>query len=311
MFRKILLRGVAPLCAAAVLVLGTVGWIGSERALRPHYYHYEQSLASFPDLHAEPLSFHSSTGINLVGRWFRGTNRSTIVLANGYGDTQDQMLSIADFLHRAGFNVLTYNMRSRAGSGGEYVTLGVYEQNDLISALDYLCTLSDVDPQRLGALGVSMGGAVVILAAARDKRIKAVVDDCGFSDAPSVIAASFEHFIHLPSFPFAPVTIWIADERAGIDVDSVRPMDVIARISPRPIFIIHGLDDFTVPVENSKQNFAHAREPKQLWLVPGAKHGKAHSVAKAEYERRVTAFFDKALKNGGGEMRGQAIPDPR
>ena len=311
MFRKILLRGVAPLCAAAVLVLGTVGWIGSERALRPHYYHYEQSLASFPDLHAEPLSFHSSTGINLVGRWFRGTNRSTIVLANGYGDTQDQMLSIADFLHRAGFNVLTYNMRSRAGSGGEYVTLGVYEQNDLISALDYLCTRSDVDPQRIGALGVSMGGAVVILAAARDKRIKAVVDDCGFSDAPSVIAASFEHFIHLPSFPFAPVTIWIADQRAGIDVDSVRPMDVIARISPRPVFIIHGLDDFTVPVENSKQNFAHAREPKQLWLVPGAKHGKAHSVAKAEYERRVTAFFDKALKNGGGEMRGQAIPNPR
>lgn len=311
MFRKILLRGVAPLCATAVLVLGTVGWIGSERALRPHYYHYEQSLASFPDLHAEPLSFHSSTGINLVGRWFRGTNRSTIVLANGYGDTQDQMLSIADFLHRAGFNVLTYNMRSRAGSGGEYVTLGVYEQKDLISALDYLCTRSDVDPQRIGALGVSMGGAVVILAAARDKRIKAVVDDCGFSDAPSVIAASFEHFIHLPSFPFAPVTIWIADERAGIDVDSVRPMDVIARISPRPVFIIHGLDDFTVPVENSKQNFAHAREPKQLWLVPGAKHGKAHSVAKAEYERRVTAFFDKALKNGGGEMRGQVIPDPR
>jgi len=311
MFRKILLRGVAPLCAAAVLVLGTVGWIGSERALRPHYYHYEQSLASFPDLHAEPLSFHSSTGINLVGRWFRGTNRSTIVLANGYGDTQDQMLSIADFLHRAGFNVLTYNMRSRAGSGGEYVTLGVYEQNDLISALDYLCTRSDVDPQRIGALGVSMGGAVVILAAARDKRIKAVVDDCGFSDAPSVIAASFEHFIHLPSFPFAPVTIWIADERAGIDVDSVRPMDVIARISPRPVFIIHGLDDFTVPVENSKQNFAHAREPKQLWLVPGAKHGKAHSVAKAEYERRVTAFFDKALKNDAGEMRGQVIPDPR
>lgn len=311
MLRKILLGGVAPLCAVAVLALGTVGWIGSERALRPHYYHYEQSLASFPDLHAEPLRFHSSTGINLVGRWFRGTNRSTIVLANGYGDTQDQMLPITDFLHRAGFNVLTYNMRSRAGSGGAYVTLGVYEQEDLISALDYLCTRSDVDPQRIGALGISMGGAVVILAAARDNRIKAVVDDCGFSDAPSVVAASFEHFIHLPPFPFAPITIWIADERAGINIDSIRPMDVIRRISPRPIFIIHGLDDYTVPVENSKRNFAHAREPKQLWLVTGAEHAKSHSVAKAEYEHRVTAFFDEALKNDGGEMRGQAIRDPR
>jgi fermentation-respiration switch protein FrsA (DUF1100 family) len=221
------------------------------------------------------------------------------------------MLPIADFLHGAGFNVLTYNMRSRAGSGGEYVTLGVYEQKDLISALDYLCTRSDVDPRRIGALGISMGGAVVILAAARDKRIKAVVDDCGFSDAPSVIAASFEHFIHLPPFPFAPITIWIADERAGINVDSVRPMDVIGRISPRPVFIIHGLDDYTVPVANSKRNFAHAREPKQLWLVPGAEHAKSHLVAKVEYERRVTAFFDKALQNDDVHERGQVIPDPQ
>lgn len=311
MVRKILLRGVAPLCAAAVLALGTVGWIGSERALRPHYYHYQQSLTSFPDLHAEPVRFHSSTGIDLVGRWFHGKNRSTIVLANGYGDTQDQMLPIADFLHRAGFSVLTYNMRARAGSGGEYVTLGVYEQKDLISALDYLCSRTDVDRQRIGALGISMGGAVVILAAAQDKRIKAVVDDCGFSDAPRVIAASFEHFIHLPSFPFAPVTIWIADARAGIDVDSVRPMDVIARISPRPVLIIHGLDDDIVPADNSKRNFAHAHEPKELWLVPGAKHGKSHSVAKAEYERRVTAFFDKALRGGESQVAGKTTPDPR
>ena len=311
MLRKILLRGVAPLCAAAVLMFGTVGWIGSERALRPHYYHYQQSLASFPDLHEEPVRFHSSTGIDLVGRWFRGTNRSTILLANGYGDTQDQMLPIADFLHRAGFNVFTYNMRARAGSGGEYVTLGVYEQKDLISALDYLCARSDVDPRSIGALGISMGGATVILAAAQDKRIKAVVDDCGFSDAPSVIAASFEHFIHLPAFPFAPVTIWIADERAGIDVDSVRPMDVIARISPRPVFIIHGLDDYIVPVDNSKRNFAQAREPKELWLVPGAKHGKSHSVAKAEYERRVTAFFNKALQDGGNPTSGRPTSDPQ
>jgi fermentation-respiration switch protein FrsA (DUF1100 family) len=311
MLRKILLRGIAPLCAATVLALGTVGWIGSERALQPHYYHYEQSLASFPGLRPQPVRFHSSTGINLVGRWFAGTNRSTIVLANGYGDTQDQMLPIADFLHRAGFNILTYNMRARAGSGGEYVTLGVYEQKDLISALDYLCARRDVDPQRIGALGMSMGGAVVILAAAQDQRIKAVVDDCGFSDAPSVIAASFEHFIHLPAFPFAPVTIWISDARAGIDVDSVRPMDVIAHISPRPVFIIHGLDDFIVPVDNSERNFAHAREPKQLWLVPGAKHGKSHSVAKAEYEQRVTAFFEKALHGAGSASPGEATPDPQ
>jgi dipeptidyl aminopeptidase/acylaminoacyl peptidase len=278
-------------------MLGAIGWIGSERALHPQYYTYKWSLATYPDLRPESVKIHSRTGVNLTGRFFRSDGNATVLLASGYGDTQDQMLPFAEFLHRAGHNVLTYNMRSRGNSEGEYVTLGLLEQADMISAVDYLSKRPDVDVHHIGALGISMGGAIAILAAAKDVRIKAVVDDCGFSDAPGVIAASFEHFIHLPAFPFAPVTVWIADMRAGIDVTTVRPMDVIGEISPRPVFIIHGLDDAVVPVENSKRNFAHAREPKQLWLVPHARHGNAHSIAKAEYERRVIQFFQNSLNH--------------
>jgi fermentation-respiration switch protein FrsA (DUF1100 family) len=297
MLRKLLLWFLLPLCLLAIVLLGGIGWIGSERALHPHYYHYKSALADFPDLHPQPVRFRSSTGITLQGRFFPGTEKTTIILANGYGDTEQQMLPIAEFLHQAGFNVFTYDMRARGQSGGEYVTLGVLEQKDLISTVSYIAARSDVADNRIGVLGISMGGATAILAAAQDARIRAVVDDCGFSDAPSVIAASFEHFIHLPAFPFAPATVWIAEQRAGIDVNLARPMDVVARISPRPILIIHGLADFVVPVENSERNFAAARQPKQLWLVPGAKHGQAHTVAKAEYERRVDEFFKSALDN--------------
>jgi len=295
MSRKIAVRTLVLLCILIVIVLGVVGWIGSERALRPHYYTYRWSLATYSDLHPEAVKIHSRTGVTLTGRFFPSSGPATVLLASGYGDTQDQMLPFAEFLHRDGYNVLTYNMRSRGTSGGEYVTLGLLEQADMISVLDYLAKRADVDPRRMGALGVSMGGAIAILAAAKDTRIKAVVDDCGFSDAPGVIAASFEHFIHLPAFPFAPVTVWIADMRAGIDVNTVRPMDVIGEISPRPVLIIHGLDDTVVPVENSQRNFAHAREPKELWLVPGARHGNAHTIAKAAYEARVLRFFQKSL----------------
>ena len=295
MSRKLLLRFVLPLCLIALVLLGVVGWIGSERAIHPHYYHYRSTLADFPDLRPQPIRFRSGTGITLSGRFFAGARKTTIVLANGYGDTEQQMLPIADFLHKAGFSVFTYDMRARGRSGGEYVTLGVLEQKDLISTVDYVANRGDVAGGRIGVLGISMGGATAILAAAQDQKIKAVVDDCGFSDAPRAIAAGFEHFIHLPAFPFAPVTVWIAEERAGIDVRQARPMDVIARISPRPILIIHGTDDFVIPIDNSQRNFAAAREPKQLWLVPGAKHGQAHMVAKAEYEKRVDEFFRSAL----------------
>jgi dipeptidyl aminopeptidase/acylaminoacyl peptidase len=284
------------LALVSLAVLGAIGWLGSERALRPSYRHYNWSLSTFPDLQPQQIQVKSGDGIVLDGRFFSGERPALVILASGYGDTQDQMLSVAEFLHRAGFGIITYNSRARATSGGEYVTLGVREQGDLVSLVEYSARRSDVDPERIGVLGISMGGATAILAAAQERRIRAVVDDSGFSDAPRVIAASFEHFIHLPAFPFAPVTIEIANLRAGINVNRVRPVDVIGQISPRPLLVIHDANDSVVPTENSLRNFAAAHEPKELWLAPGSGHGNAHTIAKPEYERRVTQFFEAALR---------------
>lgn len=304
-FRKVAVRITAVLLLLVLIAVGAIGWVGSERALHPGYYKYQWALDDFRDLQPEAVHIHSSTGIDLRGRFFAGQNRELIILASGYGDTQDQMLPFAEFLHRSGFNVLTFNSRARTPSGGEYVTLGVLEQKDLISVVDFAAHRPEVDPDRIGVLGVSLGGATAILAAAEDKQIRAVVDDCGFSDASSAIAASFQHFIHLPAMPFAPITAWIADYRAGIDVARVRPVDVIGQISPRPILIIHGLADYVVPVANSERNFAAAREPKELWLVPGAKHAQSHTVEAAQYEQKVVKFFTSRLGLGVAQaLRG-------
>jgi dipeptidyl aminopeptidase/acylaminoacyl peptidase len=275
---------------------GTIGWVGSERALHPGYERYEWSLDTFPDLQPEHIHVLSAGNVLLDGRFFPGARPALVILTSGYGDTQDQMLSIAEFLHQAGFSVLTYNSRARATSGGRYVTLGALEQQDVVSLVSYAVGRKDVDASRIGILGISMGGSTAILAAAKDQRIRAVVDDSGFSDAPNVIAASFKHFIHLPSFPFAPITVGIADFRANIDVNRVRPIDVIGKISPRPLLIIHENGDSIVPVDNSFRNFAAAGQPKELWLVPGSEHGQAQTSAKREYQARVTRFFQAALR---------------
>jgi uncharacterized protein len=296
MRRRIWLWSAMGLLLFSMACLGAVGWVGSERALHPGYGHYDWSLDTFPDLHPEHIQVRSADNIQLDGLFFSGARPSLVILASGYGDTQVQMFSIAEFLHGAGFSVLTYNSRARATSGGKYVTLGVLEQQDVISLVNYAIGRRDVDASRIGILGISMGGASAILAAAKDKRIRAVVDDSGFSDAPGVIAASFEHFIHLPAFPFAPITVGIADLRANIDVSRVRPMDVIGEISPRPLLIIHEAGDSVVPADNSVRNFTAAGQPKELWLVPGSGHGQAQTTAKLEYQTKVTKFFDAALR---------------
>jgi hypothetical protein len=168
-------------------------WVGSERVLHPSYRGYEWSLDTFPDLHPEHVQVPNADNFLLDGLFFHGTRPSLVIFASGYGDTQEQMFSIAEFLHHAGFCVLTYNSRARATSGGKYVTLGAREQQDVVSLVSYAIGRRDVDASRIGILGISMGGATTILLR-RKIGIRAVVDDSGFSDAPSVIAASSEHF---------------------------------------------------------------------------------------------------------------------
>jgi fermentation-respiration switch protein FrsA (DUF1100 family) len=284
--------GVVP---ALMALLGWIGWIGSERAIHPAAAHYATTLADYPDLHPSEIGFQSRTGVAIAATFFPGARRAVIVLSHGYGDNQAQMLPYAEFLHGAGYSVFTYDMRNRGRSGGEAVTLGALESLDLISAVDYLTTRADVDRGRIGALGLSLGGSTTLLAAANDPRIKAIVDDSGFSDAPGVIAGSLQHFVGLPAFPFAPITTAIAGWRVGIDVNRIRPVDVVSRIAPRPLLIIHCMGDRIVLPVNSERNFKAAGEPKSIWRIPAGGHIDGHVVARREYERRVIEFFDRSL----------------
>jgi len=102
--------------------------------------------------------------------------------------------------------------------------------------------------------------------------MRAVVDDSGFSDAVSEIGNSFEHFIHLPAFPFARISVAIAELRAGVNVTGIRPIDVVKRIGPRPLFIIHCASDTVVPPSHSQALFAAAAEPKSMWLLQRGFH---------------------------------------
>lgn len=283
------------LSVLAIGLIGGIGWIAAERALHPALNQYPWTLADYPHLTPEPVALQSRTNVTIGGRFFPGTNGATIILSHGYSGHQDQLLPWVDFLQDAGFTIFTYDLRARGASGGDAVTLGALEQEDLLSVIDYLASRADVDADRIGALGVSLGGAVTILAAARDARIQAVVTEGAFPDAPTVIAQNFKRYINLPAFPFAPVAVWIAEWRTGVTVSDVRPIAAIEAISPRPLLIIHGEDDTKVPLAHGEALFAAAGEPKELWRIPGAEHNMGLSVAPEEYERRVVEFFRQHL----------------
>ena len=296
------LRGLASAYVAvsvlmAVAVLGLVGWIGSERGIHPAPCETLPRIEEYPAVQQgmQRVTFPSREGTQRVGWFVPGSNGATVVLLHGYRCDKREMLPHASFLHDAGYSVLLFDFRNRGESAGDAVTLGYYERQDALGAVDYLKTRGDVDAKRIGVLGVSMGGATAVLAAAVGPDLRAVVTESAFRTADSSIEEAFTHFIHLPRFPYAPITTQIIQWRLGVKTSAVSPQRDIARISPRPVFIIHGLADETISPDNARDLYAAAGQPKELWLVPGSGHAHAVDVAHDEYVRRVTRFFDNNL----------------
>jgi dipeptidyl aminopeptidase/acylaminoacyl peptidase len=296
--RRVGVRAVTAAGACLILLacglVGILSWTASGHVLHPARVSYAALLRQYRRLVSHVVTIHSTTGAIISGRFFPGRTHATIILSHGYGATQEQLLPWASFLHQAGFNVLTYDMRGVGRSSGS-ITLGALERRDLISVVDYLVSRPDVDKEKIGALGFSLGGATTIMAAAQDIRIKAVVDDSGYADIRHWFKASIVEALRHATDPFSVLSLQMIQWRTGIDADTLRPAARIALISPRPVLIIQGTADETLPPSNSIENYRAARQPKDLWLVPGAGHGQTLQKEGAVYVRRVVAFFRRAL----------------
>lgn len=281
--------------AVIVVVVGValvvaVGWHASGEIIHPKQEPSPYTLEQYP-LPVEKVYFQSRDGLRLAGWFVSGTSGATVVLAHGRGSYKDWMLPHADYLYSAGFSVLLFDFRYRGESEGDAQTLGAKESWDIQSAVDYLKKRPDVDPERIGVLGSSLGAASAILAAAEVSEIKGVVAQIPFTSVNGILCHTFSEKFRLPCFPFAYVTKWISGFRAGVDFDKVAPIEVIGNISPRPIFLIDEGKDALFPCDSVEKIYGAAGDPKEFWNVPEAPHGKAREKAPEEYKHRVVAFW--------------------
>lgn len=247
----------------------------------------------------EEVHFAASDGVPLAG-WLSRVSASTptIILVHGFKGTRATMLPWARFLHAAGYNVLLYDSRGCGESGGWGIGLGATEPNDVIGAARYLASRSDLTNKHVGALGISLGAGIVLLAAARVPAIAAVVADSAWTDE----SAQLDRMGSLPlgplSIPALPYEPALVDVLIGAHLADARPLAVVAQIAPRAVFFIHSADDrnATTPFSGERQIFAAAGQPKQEWIAPSGGHTGALAAHPVDYQRRVLAFFAQYLR---------------
>jgi uncharacterized protein len=238
----------------------------------------------------EDVVFETGDGLELSGWWLgREDAERTIVSLAGHNSARHHVLGISSALHRAGANVLLFDNRGRGSSEGDRVSLGHYERLDASAAVEY--ALGREPDLPLGMMGFSMGGAVAIMTAATDERVKAVVCDSAFASQSRLVAYHLRQYVG----PFAPAIFRLAKGALHYDIHEVEPGEDAGKIFPRAVMFVHGELDTVTDPEDSIAMYKAAGEPKELWIVEGAGHVDAYFQNREEYSKRVAAFFEKHL----------------
>ena len=190
-----------------------------------------------------------------------------------------------------GYSVLLFDFQAHGESKGAHVTFGNLESRDVTAALQYLH--HKLPKEKVGVLGVSLGAAAFVLADGR-LPVAAVILEQMYPTVERAIEMRTRAHIGPLAPMFAPLLMVEMQSRLKIPENRLRPLDRMGKIGA-PVLIVDGTRDNYVPIEDARDLFATASQPKELWAVEGAKHVNLYEFSKVEYERRVGDFFGQYL----------------
>ncbi len=241
------------------------------------------------------ISFQASDGVRIAG-WLIEQPRPApwIVLCHGFGTNRADVLDFARFLYRARYSCLLFDFRGHGESAGHRTSFGWWERRDLDGALRYLKEQKASD--RVGLFGISMGASVAIQVAAEHPEVGAVVADSSYTTLDASIRRHLRLMWGFPEWPFAQAARVAYALQYGVDPRRVSPEDALRKTERAAVLLINGAFDPRMTPRDAETLYEAAREPKALWLVPGAGHLESYVAAGAEYERRVVEFFDQHLR---------------
>jgi fermentation-respiration switch protein FrsA (DUF1100 family) len=275
---------------------------------------------------AERVSLPTPDGLTLTGCYLThpaGVRRRGVILFGlEFGSDCWSCRGYCDYLLEAGFDVFAFESRNQGSSDRlpgyeplQWVT--DYEVRDTQAALAYLKARPDADPRGVGFFGISKGAGAGLIAAGLGDELGAYVRCCvtdGAFATYSTLVPYMRHWFRIYSSrhgiqALLPSWYYGVIGRIGLrQIERERQCHFpdlekyVGRLAPRPLLMIHGEADTYIKPEMACAVFERARDPKEFWLVEGAKHNQALQADPGEYRARVLSFFEQHLAS---EVRGQ------
>ncbi len=219
--------------------------------------------------------------------------RGILVACHGYSANRFQLVDIAQGLRQRGYTVLVFDLRGHGMRRGP-CTFGVKEAMDLEVILRWVGEQPDYAALPVGLLGFSMGGSITCQATVTFPQVAAVALDSTYAHLFPVLAAAILRDYHLPSIPWGWVT-WLGVQVALGRCLITKDPAVFATRAHQPLFLIHGRDDRSVPLEQANLLYAKWHGPKAQWLEPHVGHVGMYAHDPTRYCDRVASFFDRWL----------------
>jgi pimeloyl-ACP methyl ester carboxylesterase len=248
------------------------------------------SLATNTHLHLREVTFTSSDGLTLFGHFLPGRNKATILLVHGLGQANQDMLLHAEHLASRGFGIFMIDLRAHGSSDGDTSTNGLHEADDIVGAVDYLLHRIDVNGQKIGALGVSLGAQAVLRGALKTQSLRALALESLGPAALGDQGGKSRSLTHWLGYPGNWLYYQLHQFMSGGKQPAV--VEVIPRIAPRPLLLIaSGPQD----IHFNSLFFQAAHEPRELWEIPTGEPGAAILSDSHAYLERLTQFFTREL----------------
>ncbi|HYJ66928.1 MAG TPA: CocE/NonD family hydrolase [Nocardioidaceae bacterium] len=245
-----------------------------------------------PDLGApyEDVEMTTSDGLTVQGWYVPSRNGAAVIVVPGLSNSQDDE---ARMLVDHGYGVLVLIRRGEGESEGDPNMFGWAAPKDVHAAVDFLSDRPEVDPNRIGGIGFSVGGEILIQAAAESDQLAAIVSEGGSmrSLRETLNLSGWSKWMGVPSTAILTGGVAVF----GNEEPPPNLEDLAVEISPQAVFLVYAADGQLGEVELTDDYYAAASEPKEIWEVPDGGHIGGYATYPQEYEQRVVAFFDAEL----------------